>query len=97
MVHSLKLLRRRGTMAVNPLRKEVLSLYKRILKFGRSWVASNPSSTANEKEYIQSEARFWFRQNSVVTDPQVVREHLQEAEARLEMGKEVMGSSSNLG
>lgn len=77
-------------MAVNPLRKEVLSLYKRILKFGRSWVASNPSISSQEKDYILSEARFWFRRNGWISDTQLIKEHLQEAEARLEMGNRLL-------
>lgn len=74
-------------MAVNSLRSEVLSLYKRVLRFGRIWTASNPSATTEEKEYIIYEARYWFRRNRTISDPRIIKDHIQEAEARLEMGK----------
>lgn len=66
---------------------QVLSLYKRISRLARTWNAANPANTNEERNYIQTEARFWFRRNSSVSDPQAVRDHIQEAEARVEMGK----------
>ncbi len=48
------------------LRKEVLSLYKIILRTGRRWAALNPQETTEESAYIITEAKELFRQNKHV-------------------------------
>lgn len=68
------------------LRREVLNLYKKILKIGRSWNAVNPELTKEERRYILNETRNRFLINSTVTDPQAIKDHVMEGEARLEMG-----------
>lgn len=74
-------------MTFSPLRREVLDLYKRILRVGRTWNAANPENTKEERSYILNEARYWFSRNKDATDLQAIKDHLQEGEARLEMGK----------
>lgn len=67
------------------LRKEVLSLYRKIIKTGKTWTSPDPERTPLEKKYIQDQARLWFRHNSQVTDHQAILDHIREGEARLEM------------
>lgn len=74
-------------MANISLRREVLNLYKKILKIGRSWNAINPENTKDERRYILNETRNRFLLNSTVKDVQSIRDHIMEGEARLEMGR----------
>ena len=84
-------------MAISsPLRKEVLNLYKRILRIGRTWNATNSGNTKEERKYIFNETRHWFMVNRNVKEPQAIRDHLQEGEARLEMGNIINSSLSLL-
>ncbi|KAI9561958.1 hypothetical protein GHT06_012921 [Daphnia sinensis] len=69
----------------SPLKRQTLSLYKKILQVGRSWNATNPNNTQEERKYILNETKHWFLVNRNVHDPQAIKDHLQEAEARLEM------------
>nr|CAH0105284.1 unnamed protein product [Daphnia galeata] len=72
-------------MASNSLRRETLNLYKKILRIGRSWNATNSNNTQDERNYILKETRHWFLVNKNVTNTQAIKDHLQEGEARLEM------------
>lgn len=67
------------------LRRQVLSLYRHILRVGRHWEALEPAHTKEEQQYILAEARQLFRANQHLTDPAAIREHLVEAESRLEI------------
>ncbi|CAL8123761.1 unnamed protein product [Orchesella dallaii] len=71
----------------SPYRSEVLSLYRRLLKLGRTWTASssNPSDTAAERQFITSEAKTLFRKNQSLTDPKVIADCIHEAQARLDL------------
>ena len=44
----------------SPVKREVLGLYKKILRLGRSWNAINKEDTAEQSSYIAKEAKFWF-------------------------------------
>lgn len=68
------------------LRRETLNLYKKILRIGRTWNATNPIKTQDERNYILNETRHWFLANKNVQNAQAITDHLQEGEARLEMG-----------
>ncbi|XP_076029166.1 LYR motif-containing protein 1-like [Oratosquilla oratoria] len=72
-------------MAIN-LRSQVLSLYKKILRTGKSWQAMNPADTFAESEYVLNEAKLIFRANKNISGEQNIKQHIQEGEARLEMG-----------
>ena len=48
-------------------RKQVLSLYRRILRLSRTWEAVDPAQTPAEREYITTEARTLFKQNKNVS------------------------------
>lgn len=78
-------------MATNRLllRRQALNLYKKILRVGRSWNAIKPENSHEERRYILTETRHWFRVNYLVEEPQAIKDHLQEGEARLEMGNYV--------
>jgi len=68
-------------------RSQVLSLYRRILHLGNTWVAKDPSSTTNERSYIRNEAKSLFHLNRDVSEVKVIQELIREAEARVEIGK----------
>ncbi|CAH1795406.1 unnamed protein product, partial [Owenia fusiformis] len=67
------------------LRKEVLSLYRRIFRLARTWTAQNPDETWQEQEYIKDEARRLFRKNKNVTNEADIQDFLKEGEARVEI------------
>ncbi|XP_064601795.1 LYR motif containing protein 1-like [Liolophura sinensis] len=69
------------------LKKEVLSLYRRILRLSRTWEATNPTATTAERDYIASEARVLFRQNKQIDSDEEIQQHIREAEARIEIAK----------
>ena len=50
------------------MNKEILSVYRRILRVARSWKASSgrAEDTLEERKYIANECRELFRQNSKV-------------------------------
>jgi len=66
-------------------RREVLRLYKSILRLGQRWEAADPIETRVEREYIVDEARTLFRRNAMVKGEELVRERMKEAETRLTM------------
>lgn len=77
----------------NPMKPEVLRLYKRIMRLSQSWRAISPSNNDEEREYIRQEARTWFQRNKHVENVHQIKDHIQEAEARLEMGIQILLSS----
>lgn len=74
-------------MAANPLRKEVLGLYRRILRVANKWEAREIDNTLTERNYIKSETQTLFRENKDKKTEVQVREHIREAEARLTMAQ----------
>jgi len=66
-------------------RREVLRLYKNIMRLGQRWEAADPIETRVEREYIADEARTLFRRNMLVKGDDMVRERMKEAETRLTM------------
>ncbi len=48
------------------LRREVVGLYRRILRVSQVWQAEVPRETAGEREYIKNQARSLFRKNREV-------------------------------
>uniref|UniRef100_A0A914NM22 Complex 1 LYR protein domain-containing protein n=1 Tax=Meloidogyne incognita TaxID=6306 RepID=A0A914NM22_MELIC len=45
----------------NNSKRQVLSLYSRIIRLSKSWTAKEPKNTCIEREYILTEARNEFR------------------------------------
>jgi len=66
-------------------RREVLRLYKSILRLGQKWEATDLIETRVEREYIADEARTLFRRNAHLRGEDLVRERMKEAETRLTM------------
>ncbi|XP_013386023.1 LYR motif containing protein 1 [Lingula anatina] len=68
-------------------RKEVLSLYRRILQLARTWesVTADPKTTADEKQFIKDEAKQLFRKNKFISDEKEIKDCMKEAETRIEM------------
>ncbi|XP_037392598.1 LYR motif containing protein 1 isoform X1 [Pygocentrus nattereri] len=67
-------------------RAQVLSLYRRVLRIGRSWRAQSEHETEKERKYISEEARNLFRQNQQLTDQESIQRCISECEARIEIG-----------
>ncbi|KAF2366647.1 Complex 1 LYR protein [Trinorchestia longiramus] len=70
-----------------PLRGQVLALYKRIMRCARTWQAKNPSASEEERAYIEDEARRLFRANKDISDPSKILLCIQEGEARMEIAR----------
>lgn len=67
------------------LRREVLGLYKNILRVASRWEAQEGIETKVERNYIREEARLLFRRNAGLQGEEVIRERLKEGETRLTM------------
>nr|XP_022312990.1 LYR motif-containing protein 1-like [Crassostrea virginica] len=69
------------------VRKEVLQLYRRIFRLSRNWQSAvgNANETAAEKQYIKEEARTLFRKNQNVRKQNEIKEHIKEANTRIEL------------
>ena len=72
-------------MTINPFRKEVLRIYRDILKTASHWSSSTHQQTQAEREYIQTEARQQFRTNKHILDTNRIQEKIEEAHLRLEL------------
>lgn len=74
-------------LSVMSLHREVLKLYRQILRLSRKWESAlgNPGATEAERQYIADEARKLFRKNKHKKDEEEIREHITEAEARIEI------------
>jgi len=68
------------------LRKEVLSLYRRILRIGRTWESKDPATNVTDRTYIENEAKTLFRQNKSLDDTEAIKDCIREAEARVAIG-----------
>ncbi|CAN8007836.1 unnamed protein product [Ixodes pacificus] len=71
--------------AVTMLRRDVLRLYKQMLRTGRTWAAQSPEKTEEEQFYIISETRELFRKNKSETNEETIKECLREGQARLDL------------
>ncbi|XP_062444793.1 LYR motif-containing protein 1 isoform X1 [Rhea pennata] len=69
-------------------RREVLDLYRKIFRIAKKWQSASGQTeeTIKEKQYIISEARTLFRKNKNVTDPTLIKQCIEECEARIEIG-----------
>ena len=71
--------------SVGRLKKDVLRAYRQIFAVARSWEASEPDQTRDERKYIREEARRLFRMNKDLMDEDVIRVCLNEAQSRIEL------------
>nr|XP_045731063.1 LYR motif-containing protein 1 isoform X3 [Mirounga angustirostris] len=69
-------------------RQEVLGLYRRIFRLARKWQAASGQmeDTIKEKQYILNEARTLFQKNKNLTDTDLIKQHIDECTARIEIG-----------
>ncbi|XP_051048774.1 LYR motif-containing protein 1 isoform X2 [Phodopus roborovskii] len=69
-------------------RQEVLGLYRSIFKLARKWQAASGQTedTIKEKQYILNEARTLFQKNKNLTDPDLIKQCIDECTARIEIG-----------
>uniref|UniRef100_A0AC34PX68 Complex 1 LYR protein domain-containing protein n=1 Tax=Panagrolaimus sp. JU765 TaxID=591449 RepID=A0AC34PX68_9BILA len=64
-------------------RQQVLALYRKIIKIGKTWEATNPAETEIERKYILETTREKFRQNKSEKDPEEILKFLNETEKRI--------------
>ncbi|KAL5019254.1 hypothetical protein ScPMuIL_004976 [Solemya velum] len=69
------------------LKQEVLGLYRRILRFSKTWEALSGHlvDTVEEQKYIKNEAAKLFRKNKKIEDLELVEQHIKEGEARMQL------------
>ncbi|XP_062036373.1 LYR motif-containing protein 1 isoform X3 [Lepus europaeus] len=69
-------------------RQEVLGLYRSIFRLARKWQAASGQmeDTIKEKQYILNEARTLFQKNKNLTDPDLIKQCIDECTARIEIG-----------
>lgn len=67
------------------LRRDVLRLYKQLLRTGRTWAAEHAEKTPEEQFYIISETKELFRKNKLINDEETIKECVREAQARLDL------------
>ena len=75
------------SVPVSPMRTDVLRLYSRIFRVARAWRAQDRNETKVEQNYMKEEARVLFRRNKNLADPEQIKLHIIEAEARLTMAE----------
>ncbi|XP_004604160.2 LYR motif-containing protein 1 [Sorex araneus] len=68
-------------------RREVLGLYRRIFRLARQWQAASGQmeDTIKEQQYILNEARTLFGKNRDLTDPDLIKQCIDECTARIEI------------
>ncbi|KAG2455580.1 LYRM1 protein, partial [Polypterus senegalus] len=69
-------------------RQEVLGLYRKVLRIARRWQSQSglDKDSDVERKYICQEARNLFKQNRNITDPQLIKNCIEECNARIEIG-----------
>ncbi|XP_076365988.1 LYR motif-containing protein 1-like [Tachypleus tridentatus] len=72
---------------MSALRREVLSLYKRILRTGKNWeaVSGNSQHPELEGKYIINETKELFHKNKNLKNEEEIKSRLMEADSRLQM------------
>ncbi|KRZ77848.1 UNC93-like protein MFSD11 [Trichinella papuae] len=77
---------RRDKSWMSNTKKQVLDLYRYILKVGKEWTSSSHANNISDKEakrYIVEEARRLFKQNKTVTSPIEIEELIREGRTRI--------------
>jgi len=69
------------------MRREVVRLYKSLVRLGQRWEAQEARETRVQREYILEETRTLFRRNAGLEGREVIRQRIQEAETRLTMAE----------
>lgn len=72
---------------MSSLRADVLRTYKSILRLGRTWQAKDPKDTAQERLYIETEAKRCFRENRDLSSDVAIKKKLDEAYGRVEIAR----------
>lgn len=66
-------------------RKEVLKLYKQVMRLSKEWVAKDPKKTEIERQAIKEEARARFRSNMNIEDESKVNNLIKYTRDRIEI------------
>ncbi|XP_054850779.1 LYR motif-containing protein 1 [Eublepharis macularius] len=69
-------------------RQEVLGLYRKIFRIAKKWQSASGQmeETTKEKQYIINEAKTLFHKNKKLTDPDLIKQCIEECKARVEIG-----------
>uniref|UniRef100_A0A8D0GKH9 LYR motif containing 1 n=1 Tax=Sphenodon punctatus TaxID=8508 RepID=A0A8D0GKH9_SPHPU len=69
-------------------RQEVLGLYHKIFRIAKKWQSASGQleETIKEKQYIICEAKTLFQKNKNLTDPELIKQCIEECKARVEIG-----------
>uniref|UniRef100_A0A8D2J4Z6 LYR motif containing 1 n=1 Tax=Varanus komodoensis TaxID=61221 RepID=A0A8D2J4Z6_VARKO len=69
-------------------RQEVLGLYRKIFRIAKKWQSASRQmeETIKEKQYIINEAKTLFQKNKNLTDPELIKQCVEECKARVEIG-----------
>ncbi|CAJ0577025.1 unnamed protein product, partial [Mesorhabditis spiculigera] len=68
-------------------RRDVLALYKRILRFGQAFESKDPALTAEHRQEILTEAKERFRENVQLSDVKRIGELMDEGRTRMELAR----------
>ncbi|XP_030068297.1 LYR motif-containing protein 1 isoform X2 [Microcaecilia unicolor] len=68
-------------------RQEVLSLYRKIFRIANKWqsLSGQREDVLKEKQYIVNEARTLFQKNKNLTDLELIKQCMEECEARIDI------------
>ncbi|XP_002735143.1 LYR motif containing protein 1-like isoform X2 [Saccoglossus kowalevskii] len=68
-------------------RREVLSLYRQILRHAQKWESEStlPEDTKTDQSYIRAEARSLFKKNKEITEINKIDTCIKEAETRIQL------------
>lgn len=68
--------------------QEVLGLYRKIFRIAKKWQSASGQMTDTTKvqEYIINEAKMLFRKNKNLTEPELIKQCIEECKARIEIG-----------
>uniref|UniRef100_H9GFM2 LYR motif containing 1 n=1 Tax=Anolis carolinensis TaxID=28377 RepID=H9GFM2_ANOCA len=69
-------------------RQKVLGLYRKIFRIAKKWQSASGQmeETMKEKQYIINEAKTLFQKNKNLTDPELIKQCIEECQARVEIG-----------
>nr|XP_033770996.1 LYR motif-containing protein 1 [Geotrypetes seraphini] len=68
-------------------RQKVLSLYRKIFRIANKWqsLSGQREEALKEKQYIINEARMLFQKNKNLTDSELIKQCMEECEARIDI------------
>lgn len=68
-------------------KREVLQLYKDLIRLSQTWQAKSEPETSSERLFIRNETRTLFRDNKNIASAEVIDQKLLEGKKRMEVAK----------